>query len=107
MRTFWTILLGVALIAVIVPMAQFMTISVSQTDMETATPAGWVFGLVFSLILAVAAIRAISRYQLVSRQSVVILFCMLSIAVPVMNLGLVRPLFLALYAVQKNFVLYG
>lgn len=103
-RTFWTILLGVALIAVIVPLAQFMTISVSQTDMETATPAGWVFGLVFSLVLAVAAVRAISRWRMVSRQSVVILFCMLSIAVPVMNLGLVRPLFLAVKAVQKHFL---
>ena len=107
MRTFLTILLGVVLIAVIVPLAQFMTISISQTDMETATPAGWVFGLIFSLVLAVAVIRTISRFTLVSRQSVVILFVMLSVAVPVMNLGLVRPLFLAVRAVQQHFLGFG
>jgi len=104
---FLTILLGVVLIALIAPLSQFLTIQTVNADVETASPVGWAVGLVFSLVLAFAALRLIARRQLLPRQSVVILYCMLTIAVPLMNLGLVRLCYISISAVVREYLLIG
>jgi hypothetical protein len=104
MRTFLTILVGLVLIVVLVPVAQFSSMAMTNTDMETASPSGWALGFLISLVMVLAVVRAVSKYRLVPRESLVLIYCMLTIAVPVMNIGLVRPLFLSMRAVQLHFV---
>ena len=99
-----TILGGMLLIALLVPVAQFGSVAMLNSDMETASPSGWAVGLLTSLVLAAAAFRLIARRGGVPRRGLVILYVMLTIAVPMMNLGFVRPLVLSLRAVQQHFV---
>jgi hypothetical protein len=103
-RTILTVLLGAVLIAVLTPLAQFLTIGLINSDMETATPVGWAVGLVVSLALVVAAVRWIARRQVVSKSHLVLLYCMLTIAAPMMNIGMVRALFLSIRVVQEHYV---
>lgn len=103
-RTILTVVLGAVLIAVLTPLTQFLTIGLINSDLETATPVGWAMGLVVSLVLAVAVVRWISRRQLVSKSHLVLLYCMLTIAVPMMNIGMVRALFLSIRVVQEHYV---
>ncbi|MCC5847195.1 MAG: hypothetical protein JJU29_03800 [Verrucomicrobia bacterium] len=102
-----TILFGALLIAIITPLAQFSTLAMVNHDLETSAASGWVFGLLFAFVLAAVALRLITRKPWLNRGQVVLIFSMLSIAVPIMNLGLVRPLFLSLRAVQQHYVGLG
>jgi len=107
MKTAGAFLLGVLLIILITPLAQFSTIALTNHDMETSAASGWVFGLVVSLVLALAAFRAVTKRPTVGRQGMVIVFCMLSVAVPIMNLGFVRLMLLSLTSVQDHYVFEG
>ncbi len=102
-----TILLGVVLIAIITPLSQFLTIKTLNVDIETASPVGWAVGVVLSLVLALAAVRLISASRLVCAGNVVVLYCMLTIAAPVMNVGLVRHVFLEWWVAPQEYVLNG
>ncbi|MCC5845966.1 MAG: hypothetical protein JJU05_17095 [Verrucomicrobia bacterium] len=102
-----TILFGALLIAVITPLAQFSTLNMTNHDLETSAASGWAFGLLFAFVLAAAALRLITRKPWLNRGQVVVVFAMLTIAVPVMNLGLIRPLILMLRAVQVHYVNFG
>ncbi|MCC5806987.1 MAG: hypothetical protein JJU00_11730 [Opitutales bacterium] len=75
--------------------------------METTTPAGWVVGVIFSLALAGVALRSLAKRDLWSRAELALLYTMLAIAVPVMNLGLMRPFFNAGHAVLREYVYQG
>ncbi len=102
-----TIFLGALLIAVITPLVQFSTLNMTNHDLETSAASGWVFGLLFAFMLAAVAMRLITRKAWLNRGQVVVVFAMLSVAVPVMNLGLIRPLILMLRAVQVHYVNFG
>lgn len=101
------ILCGVLLIVVLVPAAQFLTMMTVNADIETATPVGWAMGLVFSLILIAGVLRALAKRRSLARPQLVLIYCMLTIAVPVMNLGLMRQLFWSLYAVTNEYLRLG
>ncbi len=103
-RSVGAVLLGAGLLAILIPLAQFLTLGLNNSDLETASPVGWAVGLLVSLVLVVAICRAISRYRLIGKQSLVIVYCMLTIGVPMMNMGLVRCLFVAIQAVQNHYV---
>jgi hypothetical protein len=109
MKSFRTILLGILLIAVITPLSQLATIAMTNHDMETSAASGWVFGTLFSVVLIAAVLRMVAKKKggEANRKQMVILFAMLSIAVPVMNLGVVRLLLLNLLPVQTHFLEYG
>ena len=107
MKHILTIFIGALLIAVITPLAQFSTMNMTNHDMETSAASGWVFGFLFAFILAAVALRLITRKPWLNRGQVVVVFAMLTIAVPVMNLGLIRPLFLMLRATQAHYVNLG
>lgn len=102
-----TMLLGLALIAVLAPLAQFLTVMTVNTDVETATPAGWAVGVVFSLVLVLGTIRVIARRWRMHKPNIVLLYVMLTVAVPLMNLGLVRPVYLSMQMVLREYVLIG
>jgi len=102
-----TILGGLLLIAVIAPLSQFLASMTVNVDVETATPVGWAVGMVFAFVLVLAAVRIASRSRLVSKPNLVLLYCMLTIAVPVMNQGLVRQMFLSARAVYKEYLDHG
>lgn len=107
MKNVFTIFLGALLIAILTPLAQFSTLNMTNHDLETAAASGWVFGFIFSFMLAAAALRLITRKPWLNRGQVVLVFAMLTIAVPVMNLGLIRPLYLAFRAVPLHYVNFG
>lgn len=107
LATISTILLGMLLVAVITPLSQFLTIATVNADIETSTPVGWAVGLVFSLVLVIAAVRALARFRMVSQRNIVLLYVMLTIAVPVMNLGLVRQCYTTMCAVANEYLFYG
>ncbi len=92
------------MILVLTPVAQLMTVAMTNTDMETSTPSGWAFGSLFVLVLVVALVWGLSRWRLLGRRNLVLLYCMLTMAVPVMNLGFARPLLIAVRSVQIHFV---
>lgn len=98
-----TIILGVLLIIVLAPVSQFMTYMTANADIETATPVGWAIGIVFSLALVFAFLRLFARIQAIPRQNLVILFVMLTIAAPIVNLGLIRVFYNANYAVLNEY----
>jgi len=100
---FWTIVLGAVLIAVLAPCAQFLTMGTLNSDMETATPVGWAVGLIFSFILIAAVMRGLAKRQVLARPNLVILYCMLTIGVPLMNLGLVRQIYFSITAVGGEY----
>ncbi|MEI7832753.1 MAG: DUF6785 family protein [bacterium] len=104
---FATIFVGVLLIAIITPLSQFLTIQTVNADIETATPIAWAVGLIFSILLVVALVKLLTRWQIVSKSNIVILYCMLTLAVPVMNLGLVRPIMLSMVAIEQEYILQG
>ena len=106
-RPVLTVVSGLLLIAVITPLAQFLTILTINSAMETTTPAGWVVGIVFSLALAGLAVRTLAKRDLWSRAELALLYTMLAIAVPVMNLGLMRPFFNATHAVMREYMIEG
>ena len=105
--SFGAILFGTLLIVVLTPLTQFLTLKTLNTDLETATPVGWAVGLIMSIVLIVVTVRMISRLRIVSKSTMVILYTMLTIAVPMMNIGLGRPVICALTAVQKHYAGYG
>ncbi len=107
MKNALTILFGILLIAILAPISQFCTVAMTNHDMETSAASGWVFGILFSLILAGVALRLVSKTFRPQRQSLVILFGMLALAVPVMNLGVVRLLLSNLLVIQEHFVGFG
>ena len=102
-----TILLGMLLIAIITPLSQFLTMQTVNADIETASPAAWAVGLIFSLVMVVAALRLILRTRFLDKKQLVLLYTMLTIAVPVMNLGLVRQCFLSVCATMNEYLFYG
>lgn len=100
-------MLGLVLVAVITPLSQYLTLRAVNADIETATPMAWVVGLIISLVLALLPLRLLAKTGKLSRPHLVILFTMLTVAVPVMNLGLVRQVFMAMYAVPSVFMFDG
>lgn len=102
-----TILLGVLLIVVITPVSQVLTYGTVSADVEVGSPVGWAVGLVFSLSLGLLPIYFLSRWRPRTRPHLVILFAMLTVAAPVMNLGLVRPTLLNTYAVFREYLHEG
>ncbi len=106
-KTLPVILFGMLLIAVLVPCAQFLTMGALNHDLETASPVGWAIGLVFSFVLVAAVVRVLAKRRTMSRPNIVILYCMLTIGVPLMNIGLIRPLMLSIYAVAGEYLNNG
>ena len=98
---------GLLLIVVLTPLSQFLTLGLNNSDLETAAPVGWAIGLLVSVVLVTAVCRLISRYRLVGKQSLVLIYCMLTVAVPMMNMGMARGLFATLRAVQEHYVGLG
>jgi hypothetical protein len=98
------ILLGTALILALTPLTQFLTMGLTNSDLETAAPAGWAVGLIVSFVMVLVAVRLLARSRWVSKRGLVIVYCMLTIAVPMMNMGLARALFIAIRAVQEHYV---
>lgn len=99
-----TMVCGVFLIAVLTPLAQFLTMMTLTSDAEVATPVGWAVGAVVSLVLVGAVLRWLLKIRLVSRANLVILYCMLTVSVPVMNIGLVRPCYLSMRSVIQEYL---
>ncbi len=104
LKTLGAVVLGAVLLVILIPFAQFLTLGLSNSDLETAAPVGWAVGLLVSLVLVAAVCRAMSRFRLIGKQSLVIVYCMLTIGIPMMNMGLVRCLYMAMYAVQNHYV---
>ena len=104
-----TLLAGVVLIALVTPIAQLLTYRTITADIEVAAPVGWALGLVFTLVLLMIPIWLLARLggTYVRRPHLVLLFTMLTIAAPLMNLGLVRPAFLSMYAVINEHLYLG
>ncbi len=103
-RHYLTILAGALLIAFLTPLSQFLTYLCVNASVETATPVAWAVGTVFSLALCAAALRFCGGHRLLNHTSLALLYAMLAVAVPLMNLGLVRPAYLAASAVLWEYL---
>lgn len=102
-----TILLGLVLIAILVPLCQFLTQMTVNVDAETSTPVAWAVGIVFSLLLVFGTIRAIARTRRIDKPNMVLLYCMLTVAIPVMNIGLVRQVYMSMQAGMYEYYYKG
>ncbi|MCD8482690.1 MAG: hypothetical protein LR015_08520 [Verrucomicrobia bacterium] len=102
-----TIVFGLVLIAVITPLSQFLTIMTVNASLETFTPVGWAVGLLISFALCALAFRTLAKREWIERHNLVVLYAMLTIAVPIMNIGLVRQFYLASYSVLREYLYEG
>lgn len=102
-----TILVGILLIVVLAPLSQFLTIMATNASVETATPVAWAIGIIVSLVLVNLVFGAIVRQRLLSRSALVLLYTMLTVAVPLMNLGLVRQFVVATQVVMEEYVYHA
>lgn len=102
-----TILFGSLLIAVIAPLSQFLAMKAVHMEIETSSPIGWAVGTIFALVIGLAVVRLVSRSRQLSRPNVVLLYSMLTIAAPVMNVGLVRHVMNQLWVVNNEYVAAG
>ncbi len=105
-RTF-VILLGLLLVVILTPLTQFLSIKATNVVAETDSPVGWAVGLLAGLILSVAAVRLLGRWTVLRRSDLVVLYAMLAISVPLMNLGLPRLFFVANQSVLREYLLEG
>lgn len=101
------VLLGLLLICLLTPVSQLFTIAAVNASIETATPIGWAVGFVTCLVLAGGVFYLLAKRRLASPQTLLVLYAMLTIAVPTMNLGLVRPLVLAQFSVVREYIYEG
>lgn len=101
-----TIALGVLLIAIIVPLTQFLTVGALTADIEVMTPVPWAVGLIFSIVVVMAVLRLFVKRELLSKRNTVLLYAMLTIAVPLMNLGLVRQFYLTVNAALREYLVF-
>lgn len=74
---------------------------------ETSTPVGWALGLILSIVLAGLVVRGLAKRRVFNRANLALLYTMLALAVPLMNIGLVRQLFLSLHTVQREYLYEG
>ncbi|MBI5723467.1 MAG: hypothetical protein HZA50_05875 [Planctomycetes bacterium] len=101
------ILIGVLLVAVITPLSGFLTLAGGGSAMETAAPAGWVVGAVFALAAGCWLIRLAGGKGLLGKGQLAIVFCMLASAVPIMNIGLARPVIVRLDRAVMDYIRSG
>jgi len=99
--------MGVFLLCLITPLSQFLTIQTTNVAIETDTPVGWAVGLMVSMVLCLLVVRILARRELMSRPNLALLYGMLALAVPLMNIGLVRQFFLSSHAVVREYMYEG
>ncbi|MFP4354317.1 MAG: DUF6785 family protein [Phycisphaerae bacterium] len=99
-----TMIVGLVLICLLVPTTQYLTRNTVNLDIETGVPVGWAIGLILSFAIVLAVIKLIARTRILDRSNLVILYAMLTVAVPVMNLGLIRPMFLNMQVVNNEYL---
>jgi hypothetical protein len=99
--------IGVLIIGVLTPLSQFLTILTINSAAETTTPVSWAVGFLVSFVLCGLVVRALSKRQLFNHQQLALIYTMLTIAVPLMNLGLVRQVYLASVSVLREYIYEG
>ena len=104
--TLVTLLAGILLIALLTPLSQFLTAGAGHAAVETSTPVAWAVGLIVSLVLVYGVVRVLARIS-IPKGHLVILYTMLTVAVPLMNLGLVRQAYVSLSSVYFEYLYYG
>lgn len=106
-RYLGTVLLGAVIILILTPLAQVLTIMTVNSAAETSTPLSWAMGIVISLVLVGLSFGAVLKLKLFSAGQLAVLYTMLTIAVPLMNIGLVRPAYLASVSVLREYLYEG
>jgi len=101
-----SIVIGLLIIVVLTPLTQFLTIGAINADVETAAPSGWALGLLISLVLCFGVIRLLAKWQL-PRSHLAMIYAMLALAVPLMNIGLIRQLYLTTASVYVEYLNFG
>ena len=107
LRPWRGLLAGWLLLLVITPLSQFLTIQGVNSALETDTPVAWAVGLLTSLVLASVAVRILARRRLFSTGNLGLIYMILALAVPLMNIGLVRQFMLAGHAVMREYLYEG
>ncbi len=107
LRPWRTVFAGWLIVTAITPLSQFLTIMAVNASIETATPVGWALGLLISIVLAGLVVRALARRRGFGRANLALLYSMLALAVPLMNIGLIRQYFLASHAVLREYLYEG
>jgi len=106
-RPWRTVVAGWLLVIAITPLSQFLTVMAVNASIETATPVGWALGLVVSMVLVGLVVRALARRRVFGQMNLALLYSMLALAVPLMNIGLIRQYFLASHAVLREYLYEG
>jgi hypothetical protein len=102
-----TLLAGWVILAIITPLSQFLTIKAVNASVETDTPVAWALGLVISIVIAGLVIRVLAKRQVFNKANLALLYGMLALAVPLMNIGLVRQFFLSSHTVVREYMYEG
>lgn len=106
-RPWKTMLGGCLILAVITPLSQFLTIKATNSVIETDTPVGWAVGILIGLVLVALVIRLLAKTGIFGHSNLALLYGMLALAVPLMNIGLVRQFFLASHTVIREYMYEG
>ena len=97
-----TILLGLVLIVALVPLILWIDYGAHFNEFEMSAPPAGAMGLLFALLAVNALVYLVAKWRAFRRWQVVLLYVMLVAALPVMNVGLVQPVFSNVTAVASE-----
>lgn len=102
-----TILLGSVLLLLLAPVTQFLTVMAVNASAETAVPVAWALGPIAVLAALGGCGGWIARRRWLAPESLVILYAMLALGVPLMNIGLARSVGLGVQSATREYVFQG
>lgn len=97
-----TILFGVVLIALLVPVMQWLDRGSVTSALEMDVPSPGAVGLIVALVLVNAAAAVVARRRLLPAHTFLTLYIMLSVALPFCNVGLVQGFYSSFTAVASE-----
>ncbi len=103
-RQFPAILAGAGLLFLLIPLLHWLDRGSVGNNLEMDVPNPGGLGLLVVLVLANGLVMLLARYRGMSRRSMLILYVMFSVALPVCGVGVMHGLFSSITARQREYV---
>ncbi len=96
------ILAGALLIALVVPAMQWLDRGMIANNLETGVPNPLGIGVIAGFVLINALFYVVARRRLVPKSAMVLLYVMMSVALPFCSVGVISPLFGSIQATARE-----
>ena len=102
MSSLLTILFGVFIISVLVPVMQFFDRGSLPSDVQLDAPNPFGVGILIGFVLIQGLVMLVAKKNWLPAKNILILYLMATIALPMCNVGLVAPMFSALMTTSRE-----